>query len=559
MTIDMEDAELDRLVLREPAAVPDAAEQLRVAMRDGIRLATDLYLPKGPGPFPTIVTRMPYDKSHPDNLAEFIAAAAIQRGYAVVAQDTRGKVRSEGEFMPFEREALDGYDTLDWASAQSWCNSKLAMWGWSYYGYTSWAAVASGHPNVRAIAPLLTSTLADPDWVWTQGILQLGFVATWCATTWSDKCLYGWDLELPWEVRPLADVLPALFAGDRSRARVLDRLRSWGPHDRRWVEATYLGRNPTSGSSVAGMHHGGWWDHFTRGQIADWALASKTSGFPHHLVMDAVDHGMSEWAFDPAEMPESETLPREQLLSTGEAVMSAPLHLFDHVLRGRQNRLPPVSWKLTHADWRIADTWPPSGSMIRFLYLDGDPSGDDGGRLVDHCPSTASWSGWIHDPTDLVPGRALDLMDLSAPPDDSLVEQRPDVLVFSSDWLQSELDLTGPLRAELQVGSSAPSMHVIVRLIDVFPDGRTRRIRDGAALVRGATGDPHVVVDLGHTGYRVQLDHRLQVHIASSEFPRYLPYFGDERDPWMATDGVTNQQRIRLGGSHGSRIALTTG
>jgi uncharacterized protein len=144
------------------------------------------------------------------------------------------------------------------------------------------------------------------------------------------------------------------------------------------------------------------------------------------------------------------------------------------------------------------------------------------------------------------------------PHNDSLVEHRPDVLVFTTDPLQTHLDLAGPLRAEFQVGSSAPSMHVIVRLIDVFPDGRTRRIRDGAALVRDAGHDPHVVVDLGVTGYRVGEGHRLRVHVASSDFPRYLPYFGDDRDPWTATTGPRNQQRLFVGGSHGARIALTT-
>lgn len=557
MMVDMDSAESEAPIAREPAAVPDAADQQLVAMRDGTRLATDVYLPQGSGPFPTIVTRMPYDKSHPENLSEFVAAAAMERRYAVVAQDTRGKVRSEGRFMPFEREALDGYDTLDWVTAQSWCNDDLALWGWSYMGYTSWAAVASGHPKVRAIAPLMTSTRFDPDWVWSQGIFHLGMLAMWCAATWADRNMYDWDLVLPWDIRPLADVLPAAFGGDRSRARVLDRLRSLGPNDPWWVEATFLGRNPTLGSSVAGMHHGGWWDKFTSGQIADWALASTTSGMPHHLVMDAMDHGLCEWSLD-AESPASGEIPREQMVDFGEALMRAPLDLFDHVMRGRDNRLPAVSWKLTHDDWRTARTWPPAGSTVRLLYLDGDPSTDGGARLLDQRPSTASWLCWTHDPDDLVPGAGNDLYDLSLPPDDSLVEHRPDVLVFSTDPLQAELDLAGPLRAELRVGSSAPCMHVIVRLIDVFPDGRTRRIRDGAALVRAASDDRHVIVDLGHTGYRVGVDHRLRVHIASSEFPRYLPYFGDERDPWTATDGVSNQQRIRLGGGHGSRIALTT-
>jgi uncharacterized protein len=561
LTTEAGDAALGRPVPRAPAAVPSTAEQVLVPMRDGTRLATDLYLPRGPGPFPAIVTRVPYDKNGREQMVEFIAGPANERGYAVIAQDTRGKFRSEGEFMAFEGEALDGFDTLEWLAGQRWCNRELAMWGVSYFGYTQWAAVASGHPDLRAVAVGTTSSSIGTDWVWSQGIFELGRIASWCAITWSGKEIYDWDLELAWNTRPLVDLLPRTLAGRRSP--VLDRVTRLGPHDPFWTEATYLGRNPVLGSSVAGLHFGGWWDAFSRGQLADWALASRTSGHAHHLVMDAFDHYMGEWALEPTGLPDFDAIPDADMVAFGEAAMEAPLDLFDHVLRGRAASLPPVTWKLTHDAWRSDETWPPTGTRPAFLHLarDGDPSSGDGGRLAAEAePSTSGrWAHWIHDPDDLVPtdGIAHGFTDLLVPPDDSLVEHRPDVLVFTGEPLPTPLDLAGPLRAEFQVASSAPSMHVIVRLIDVFPDGRTRRIRDGAALVRDAPQEPHIVVDLGATGYRVREGHRLRVQVASSDFPRYLPYFGDERDPWTATTGVPNEQRLRLGGAHGARISIT--
>jgi len=143
------------------------------------------------------------------------------------------------------------------------------------------------------------------------------------------------------------------------------------------------------------------------------------------------------------------------------------------------------------------------------------------------------------------------------PPNDALVEDRADVLVFTSDPVTQPVDLAGPILAQLQVRSSAPEMHIVVRLLDVFPDGRTRRIRDGVARVGEAKSEPHVVVDLGHTGYRVRQGHRLRVHVASSDFPRQMPYFGDDRDPWSATDGVPNEQGLRVGGENGARVVVT--
>jgi putative CocE/NonD family hydrolase len=548
------------LTSREPADVPAGAEQVHVPMRDGTRLATDVYLPSGPGPFPAIVTRLPYDKANRENMVPFVAGPANERGYALVAQDTRGKFRSEGEMMPFVSEAVDGYDTLEWVSAQSWCNDDVAMSGASYYGFTQWAAVASAHPRLRAIAPTITATALGTDWFWRQGIFQLGLWAGWCAITWSHRELYEWDLELPWHVRPLADVLTTLL--EPAGNPVFDRLAGLGPHDPFWSDAAYLGRNPVVGSSVPALHQGGWWDIFSRGQIADWALASATSGSPQHLVMDAYDHFSGEWTLEPPGLPDFALIPDAELTALGEAAMQPQLDFFDHVLRGRGDAPPPVSWKLTHEDWRTDEHWPPTASRSTFLYLqpDGDPAGADGGRLGGQRAGAGRWASWIHDSDDLVPtqGMAMGLTDLVVPPDDELVEHRPDVMVFTTEPLDAPMDLAGPILAELQLASSAPSMHVVVRLIDVFPDGRTRRIRDGAALVRDADAEPHVVVDLGPTGYRVRPGHRLRVHVASSDFPRYLPYFGDERDPWTATNGVRNEQRIRLGGSHGSRLVLTT-
>jgi predicted acyl esterase len=172
-------------------------------------------------------------------MVKFIAGPANERGYAVVAQDTRGKFRSEGQFMPFEGETLE------------------------------------------------------------------------------------WDIELAWNTRPLADIIPSTFAGQRSR--VLDRLARLGPNDPFWTEATYLGRNPALGSSVAGLHFGGWWDIFTHGQLTDWALASRTSGHPHHLIMDAYNHYMGEWTLEPPGLPNFDLIPNAEMAALGAAAMEAPL------------------------------------------------------------------------------------------------------------------------------------------------------------------------------------------------------------------------------------------
>ena len=122
-------------------------------MRDGVHLATDVYLPDGPGPFPAVLVRLPYDKNGRYCWIPFLATHFVARGYAFVPQDVRGRFRSEGEPVAFVNEVPDGYDTIDWIARQPWSNGDVGMWGDSYYGFTQWAAVASGHPALKAIVP----------------------------------------------------------------------------------------------------------------------------------------------------------------------------------------------------------------------------------------------------------------------------------------------------------------------------------------------------------------------------------------------------------------------
>ncbi len=147
-----------------PAPVSPAAREERVRLRDGVRLATDVYLPGAPAdpdatPGDTILIRLPYDKSGEYTFIPLIAEYFTDRGYRVVAQDVRGKFRSEGDALLFVNEVDDGYDTIEWIVSQSWSNGRVAMWGDSYYGYTQWAAVASQHPALKAIAPRVTGTM----------------------------------------------------------------------------------------------------------------------------------------------------------------------------------------------------------------------------------------------------------------------------------------------------------------------------------------------------------------------------------------------------------------
>lgn len=141
-----------------PSPVPDTATQYMVAMRDGVRLATDVYLPAAGSPVPAVLVRLPYDKNSRYVFMAQVARRLTARGYALVVQDVRGKYRSEGEPLGPVSEVRDGYDTIDWVSRQVWCTGRVGTFGDSYYGFTQWAALSAQHPALRAMVPRVTST-----------------------------------------------------------------------------------------------------------------------------------------------------------------------------------------------------------------------------------------------------------------------------------------------------------------------------------------------------------------------------------------------------------------
>ena len=136
-----------------PGAVDPRAEQHMVPMRDGVSLAIDVYLPEAAAPCAAVLVRLPYDKNGRYCWMPQIARHFTDRGYVFLVQDVRGKFRSGGEVNAFVHELDDGYDTLEWVTRQPWSNGAVGMWGDSYYGFTQWTAVASGHPALRAIVP----------------------------------------------------------------------------------------------------------------------------------------------------------------------------------------------------------------------------------------------------------------------------------------------------------------------------------------------------------------------------------------------------------------------
>jgi uncharacterized protein len=540
----------------QPAGPDPRATQAMVAMRDGIRLATDTYLPDGAGPWPVVLIRLPYDKNGRYTFMPQLAPHFTTRGYAFVVQDVRGKFRSEGETMPFLHEVEDGYDTLEWITRQPWANGSVGMFGDSYYGFTQWAAVASGHPALKAIVPRVTSANLGN---WLQGTVDPLYGGQYLAECWTDRLMHTWPID--WSRRPLAEVFDPGFAAIGARSAGFDLLLAHAREGRALDQ--YPGGHPFRALSIPTLHAVGWFDNISPESMVDHTQLARDPqiGPLQYLVADATDHEN----YQLCDVPVPEELNHDQndaaLHRMIPRYLGPALDFFDVFLAGSRDpsTLPRVRWRLGKDDWRESPHWPPPGVRNTTLYLanpEAATTSVDGGSLVPSPDVAESSAEWVHDPQDLVPSTVVNpFAFLYEWPDERDVEGRSDVATFTTEAITEATDLAGPVNARLHLMTDGPSMHVFVKLVDVFPDGRAVMLLRGQTEMAGP-GPQVVDVYLGHTGYRLEPGHRLRLHVASSDFPLYVAHPGTDENPWFATATRPNRQLLLAGGAQPSHVVL---
>lgn len=539
MTLDIETT--------RPAPVDPSATQHMVPARDGVELATDVYLPAGAAPRPAVLVRLPYDKNGRYCWMPFIAAHFTGRGYAFVVQDVRGKFRSGGETNAFVHEIPDGYDAIDWIARQPWCNGDVGMWGDSYYGFTQWTAVASGHPALKAIVPRVT--VADL-FGWLGGVTPL-YGAHYLAEYWSDHNSHHWTPD--WSHRPLSEVFDDAFDAIGSRSIAFDRIlaesRGQPPVD------LYAGGHPFDHLRIPTLHGVGWFDNITPPHMRDYdRLMSDPATAPfQYLHAGSTDHENYRFETVPVTEAENHAVDDAALERMLERYLAPALEFFDAFLSGSADpaSIPRVRWHLANVGWQESPSWPLPGAAEVRLYPDSR------GALCPE-PGADGTLEWTHDPDDLVPSTIVDPFSfLYEYPDETAVAQREDVLVFTGPALAEPLTLAGPVTAHLRVAGDGPSMNVHVKLVVVSPDGSSHILLYGQERVDRPDGSAVVAVPLGHTGHRLAAGNRLRLQVASSDYPLYLPHPGTAESPWFAVETTRNRQRLHTGAAAGSHLSLT--
>ena len=524
-----------------------------IAMRDGVRLATDVYLPQGDGTFSAVLTRLPYGKTEAwCNMPE-VAEYWTRKGYAAVVQDVRGKWGSEGVFEPNlnRHEVPDGYDTIEWISRQPWANGAVGMWGQSYYGFTSYAGAVSGHPALKCIAPGNIS-LDRFSCTFRHGCLHLNTMGTW-AIAMADQTYQDLSRLDYWHL-PMADI--GRHAGAPSS--YFDEILANPQPSQFWEERSLLAGYECIQIPV--LHRGGWFDTYLGPTIADWRRMNERnqSAGNQHLFIGPWDHRST-----------ADVVHRVGLLpvaeGTAEARFDSSCTFFDRYLSdtnsdfGAQGQ---VRYYVLGKDvWRDADSWPPRETRLTPMYLRSmgranTRSGD--GRLSwDRPPGEESHDCFVYDPTDPVADTlGIDCWSLAGEMGDRReLEERQDVLAYTTEPLSDGLELTGPIAARIYFASDARDTDVTVALVDVAPDESANLIQDGILRTRYRDGvEAPALMELGKV-YKLEIDvwsisyalapgHRLRVEISSSCFNRYDRNLNTGEPLGMGTLPVNATQRV---------------
>ena len=550
---------------------------LEVPMRDGTVLRADLYRPEGDGPLPVVLARTPYNKQLADPARPWLRFAGA--GYAVVVQDCRGCFASEGRFVPFADEMDDGYDTVEWVAAQPWSTGKVGMFGTSYLGATQWLAAAVGPPHLTTIVPAMTASDYHDGWIYQSGALMLFFAVGWTLPfALREVGRSDWPAERKQEVSARIMELierrdETLSAGPRRIVAVLAEnglapfYDEWLDHpdfDEYWARWSVEAHHDRITIPVLAMS--GWYDMFLGGTIRNFAGMRRNGGSEvarrhQRLVLGPWPHGKPLFGGNPE--PEIDFGP----YATGAAadVDGLALRWFDHWLKGVENGVeaePPVRIFTTGLNrWRDAMSWPIQGAASVDWFLHG------AGALSTESPGAEPYDAFLYDPRDPVPTVGGGAFMNDGARDQRRVEERPDVLVYTSAALDADLDVTGPVKVTLWAATSATDTDFTAKLVDVRPDGvavnladniiraRYRNGRDHEELV--APGEVHeYTIDLYGISHVFLAGHRIRLDVSSSNWPRFdaNPNTGAPFARSPASAPVV--QRIFHDATHPSRVTL---
>ncbi len=515
-------AEINAAALKKCLAkLPEGTrhEALMVPVRDGVKLATDVFLPaKGDGPWPVLLLRTPYSRFDPRPVSTMGDVPCV-----LVCQNQRGRYGSEGSPPPntFRNEVDDSYDAIEWCAKQKWCNGKVAMWGPSGHGVSPTNAVWSKAPHLVAVNVNITADDAYLYWGFHNG---------------ARRAFYSWMGQRNQKIT------------DWPRPTIL-------PYDLK-ARQTFLAERAAD-NKVYYLAQAGWYDLFSEGALdAFAALAGNGRAF---VTMSPGGHGPigGELKYPSRNPPKEAAAPTLEQLLTGQEPKAGKSVLLYYLMGDTRDAGAPGNV------WKVSHVWPvPHSPTDYFLHADGTVSTTR--------PTVKDASlRYTYDPRDPAPslGGNYGLGTKSGPLDQRPLKERKDMLRFVSAPLAEPVGITGKVKAELHFSTDVPDTMFVVKLVDVYPDGYEALVRESAGLARYHAGlekgvpvekgKPYALtLDLWSTALVFNRGHRIAVYVTSSSKEAYEVHPNTYAPVASLDQAQLAHQQIQLSAGRASKLIL---
>jgi hypothetical protein len=568
-------------VLSQLAAAPLlAAEKFEVTvernvaakMRDGVTLRADIYRPKADGKFPVLLVRTPYDKRQETNFG--LKAAA--RGYVLIAQDTRGRFESEGEWYTFKHESLDGYDTVEWAAELPYSNGKVGMYGGSYVGATQFLAAIAKPPHLAGICPNVTASNYHDGWTYQGGAFEQWFNESWTTglamntmrrrVENSGDALGGTKV-LPLTAYPILQVpegedLVPYFADWLAHPNFDDYWKQWSIEDR------------YSQIQVPVFSMGAWYDIFLGGTLKNYTRLKTEAG------TDAARHGQRLLVYVGGHAGWGRKIGSVDFGDKASFDMDElTLRWYDWLLKGEANSVekekPVKIFVMGKNEWREEDDWPLARAKSTRYYLHAATAANGlsgNGTLSTTTPTEEKPDQYVYDPSDAAPtiGGPLCCGALPTgigPEDQRPAEARSDVLVYTTPAFAKDTEVIGPVSLDLYVSSSAVDTDFTGMLVDVWPNGFAQNLTSGILRLRYRNSQEkpelanpgetyHITMDLWATSNVFLAGHKMRLEVSSSNFPRFDRNLNTGEEQARATRMVKATNVIHHDKAHPSTLIV---
>ncbi len=516
---------------------------IQVPMPDGVMLLADHYAPRNGPRLPTILIRSPYGRS--GLFGSQSPRSYAERGFQVLVQSCRGTAGSGGQFKYARNEHDDGLATIEWIKRQEWFSGELAMVGGSYLGFVQWAVAADAGPEMKALVPQITT--ADFSHFRFQGgsftlETSLGWstmMATYASSGLGMNMLLGM-----WErTRRLEKAYRHLPLGDADRitigqpTQLYQNVLLHGPDDDYWKPVNYSARVGEVTIPIYLM--GGWYDLFLDWQLKDYQALRAAGRHPFLLIGPWVHGDISSFS----------TMTRETLVW---------LHAYLKGDSGNLREAPVRLFVMGTNQWRDFPDWPPPAQNERW-YLQPE------GVLALTPPPISEPDRYRYDPANPTPavgGNSLGSRKHMGAKDNRKLEARADVLTYTSAVLEHDVEVIGPVSAELYVRSSLQHTDFFARLCVVQPSGKSINLCDGIirltpdCVVPQADGSLCIQIDIWPTAYRFRRGQRIRIQVSSGAHPRFVRNSGTGESLATATKLLVAEQSVFHDPEHPSAILL---